>query len=55
MLGKFYLEVFRALCMNRSRMRRMLCHLVLDWDGLQLDVGDFDAFIKEPFTDERIG
>ena len=24
--------------MNRSRLRRMLCHLVLDWDSLQVDV-----------------
>lgn len=30
--------------MNRSRMRRMLCHLVLEWDGLQLDVCDWYAF-----------
>lgn len=36
-------------------MRRMLCHLILDWDGLQLDVDDFDAFSREPFADVRIG
>lgn len=24
--------------MNRSRLRRMLCHLVLDWDTVQFDV-----------------
>lgn len=33
--------------MNRSRMRRMLCHLILDWDGLQLDVGDHNEFNTE--------
>ena len=33
----------------------MLCHLILDWDGLQLDVGDFNPYIKETGTDVRIG
>lgn len=27
--------------MNRSRLRRMLCHLVLDWDSVQFDVRYF--------------
>ena len=32
-----YIDIFRGLCMNRSRMRRILCHLVIDWDNIQLD------------------
>ena len=24
--------------MNRERMRRMLCHMIVDWDNIQLDV-----------------
>ena len=32
--------------MNRSRIRRMLCHTVLDWDGLQLEVWSLDEFKK---------
>lgn len=27
--------------MNRSRMRRTLCHLVLDWESVQLEVCSF--------------
>ena len=33
-----YLDIIRAISMNRSRMRRMLCHIIVDWDNLQLDV-----------------
>lgn len=33
-----YLDINRALSMNRSRTRRMLCHTVMDWDNIQLDV-----------------
>ena len=37
-LPQCYFDMFRTLCMNRSRMRRMLCHLAIDWDNVQLDV-----------------
>lgn len=33
----------------------MLCHLILDWDGLQLDVGHCNAFNEETRTDVRAG
>lgn len=36
--GQSYLDVFRAICQNRSRIRRTLCHTIQDWDELQLDV-----------------
>lgn len=26
--------------MNRSRARRMLCHLVMEWESVQLEVSD---------------
>jgi len=28
--------------MNPSRLRRMLCHLILEWDNIQLDVRNGD-------------
>lgn len=43
MIRKAYVEMFQALCMNRSRSRRMLCHLILLWEGLQLDVCNFST------------
>ena len=36
--GQSFLDIFRAICQNRSRIRRTLCHTIQDWDGLQLDV-----------------
>lgn len=34
-----YLDMFSTLCMNRARHRRMLSHLVADWDELETAVG----------------
>lgn len=44
--------------MNRSRLRRLLCHLILDWDRLQFEAENFDAELRqytneEPITDEE--
>ena len=44
--------MFRTLCMNRSRLRRMLCHLVLDWDGIQYDAENLDADLRR-YTGEQ--
>ena len=41
-----YYDLLRTLNMNRCRMRRMLCHTVLDWDTLQLDLEDLDAELR---------
>lgn len=43
--------------MNRSRLRRMLCHLVLEWDGIQFEAEGFDIELRrhtdeEPIRDE---
>ncbi|KAL8691283.1 MAG: hypothetical protein Q9218_003462 [Villophora microphyllina] len=55
-VGDPFLDIFRALCMNRSRMRRMLCHLVLDWDNVQLEAENLDMELRKhtgekPLTD----
>src|SRR5438046_2242147 len=33
-----YIDIFRAICQNRSRIRRTLCHTLRDWESLQMDV-----------------
>lgn len=33
------LSLFQKLCMNRPRMRRTLCHTLLEWDTFQVEVG----------------
>lgn len=47
-----YLDIFRTLCQNRCRIRRTLCHLVPDWDNLQLDGEELDIELRQ-FTMEQ--
>jgi hypothetical protein len=47
-----YLDIFRTLCMNRSRLRRMLCHLVLEWDSVQFEAEGVDTDLRN-FTKEQ--
>ncbi|EFX05788.1 amino-acid n-acetyltransferase subunit [Grosmannia clavigera kw1407] len=41
-----YFEVFRTLCQNRSRTRRMLCRAIQEWDKLQIDAEDIDQLVE---------
>ncbi|KAL6720174.1 N-alpha-acetyltransferase, non-catalitic subunit [Lecanora helva] len=47
-----YLDIFRTLCMNRSRLRRMLCHLVLEWESVQVDAETYDTELRK-YTNEQ--
>lgn len=54
-----YLDIMRTLCQNRCRIRRTLCHTIIDWDSLQLDSEEIDAELREftqeePITDPEI-
>ncbi|KAL8983209.1 MAG: hypothetical protein Q9205_002485 [Flavoplaca limonia] len=51
-VGDPFLDIFRALCMNRSRTRRMLCHLVLDWESVQLEAENLDVELRK-YTGEK--
>ncbi|MCJ1477340.1 hypothetical protein MMC13_006011 [Lambiella insularis] len=51
-VGQSYLDMLRAVNMNRSRMRRMLCHTVMDWENVQLDTEELDIELQE-FTYEK--
>ncbi|CAL3966943.1 unnamed protein product [Diplocarpon coronariae] len=46
-----YLDIMRTICQNRCRIRRTLCHIIVDWDGLQLDAEELDVELRE-FTEE---
>ncbi|KAL8632754.1 hypothetical protein Q9189_001459 [Teloschistes chrysophthalmus] len=51
-IGDPFLDMFRALCMNRSRMRRMLCHLIVDWENVQLEAENLDVELRK-YTGEK--
>lgn len=41
-----YLEIFRTLCQNRSRARRMMCHILQEWEHVQMDVEEIDNLVQ---------
>jgi hypothetical protein len=47
-----YLDILRTMCQNRCRIRRTLCHTIVDWDNLQLDAEELDQQLRE-FTQEE--
>ncbi|APA05992.1 hypothetical protein sscle_01g007620 [Sclerotinia sclerotiorum 1980 UF-70] len=54
-----YIDILRTMCQNRCRMRRTLCHTIVDWDNLQLDGEEIDQELREftkeePFIDLKI-
>ena len=49
--GKAYINLYRDFCQNRSRLRRILCKSVLDWDSLQVEAEEIDNEIRT-FTQE---
>lgn len=47
-----YLDILRTMCQNRCRIRRTLCHTIVDWDNLQLDAEELDLQLRD-FTQEE--
>jgi hypothetical protein len=50
--GRSYLDLFRNICQNRSRLRRNLCHAILDWDSLQVECEEIDSELRELTQEE---
>lgn len=50
--GQSYLNIYRTYCLNRCRIRRTLCHAVLEWDQIQADAEECDASVQL-LTEER--
>ena len=44
--GQSYLNIYRTYCLNRCRIRRTLCHAVVEWDQIQADAEECDAAIQ---------
>ncbi|THV49810.1 hypothetical protein BGAL_0178g00170 [Botrytis galanthina] len=47
-----YIDILRTMCQSRCRIRRTLCHTIIDWDNLQLDGEEIDQELRE-FTKEK--
>ncbi|EED14819.1 amino-acid N-acetyltransferase subunit Mak10, putative [Talaromyces stipitatus ATCC 10500] len=46
-----FVDTFRTSCLNRSRVRRALCHSILEWDNLQIEAEELDTHLQ-PLTGE---
>ncbi|KAI9886060.1 MAG: hypothetical protein M1823_002133 [Watsoniomyces obsoletus] len=47
-----YVDHFRILCQNRSRMRRLLCHSIHEWEAIQNEAEDIDTDLRR-YTHEK--
>ncbi|PHH90179.1 hypothetical protein CDD83_4338 [Cordyceps sp. RAO-2017] len=47
-----FLDILRTACQNRCRVRRTLCHIIRDWENLQVDAEEIDQVLQVK-TNER--
>ncbi|EHY54835.1 N-alpha-acetyltransferase, non-catalitic subunit [Exophiala dermatitidis] len=50
--GHSFLNLFRTFCLNRCRVRRTLCHAVLEWDEIQAQAEDIDTLAQSMLQEE---
>ncbi|KAL2802492.1 Mak10 subunit, NatC N-terminal acetyltransferase-domain-containing protein [Aspergillus granulosus] len=41
-----FVDTFRSACLNRCRIRRTVCHTIVDWDNLQMEAEDLDGELR---------
>ena len=51
-VGPSHLNELRSFCQNRCRVRRNLCHALLEWDNLQADAEDIDGTLQTLTNEE---
>lgn len=49
-----YLDIFRAFCQNRCRVRRTLCHSIQDWETVQMDAEEIDQLLQVQLEEKPI-
>ncbi|KAK4215009.1 N-alpha-acetyltransferase 35, NatC auxiliary subunit [Rhypophila decipiens] len=49
-----YLDIFRAFCQNRCRVRRTLCHSIQDWETVQMDAEELDQLLQIQLDEKPI-
>ncbi|KAK3314781.1 Mak10 subunit, NatC N-terminal acetyltransferase-domain-containing protein [Apodospora peruviana] len=49
-----YLDIFRAFCQNRCRVRRTLCHSIQDWETVQIDAEEIDQLLQIQLDEKPI-
>ncbi|KAK3990525.1 putative MAK10 subunit [Cladorrhinum sp. PSN332] len=49
-----YLDIFRAFCQNRCRIRRTLFHSIQDWETVQTDAEEIDALLQHQLDEKPL-
>ncbi|KAK0662942.1 putative MAK10 subunit [Cercophora samala] len=49
-----YLDIFRAFCQNRCRIRRTLCHSIQDWETVQMDAEQIDQLLQHQIEEQPL-
>lgn len=47
-----YLDIFRAFCQNRCRVRRTLCHSIQDWETVQMEAEEIDTHLQHQLEEK---
>lgn len=51
-VGPPFQNQFRSFALNRSRVRRNLCHAAIEWDNIQADAEEVDGYLQT-LTNEK--
>ena len=51
-LGSSFSNLIRVQCLNRCRLRRSLCHAIVEWDQMQADAEGIDSLVHELFYEQ---
>ncbi|CRG83051.1 N-alpha-acetyltransferase 35, NatC auxiliary subunit [Talaromyces islandicus] len=46
-IAESFMNTFRTSCLNRSRVRRALCHSIIDWDNIQIEAEKLDEHLQQ--------
>lgn len=49
-----YLDIFRAFCQNRCRIRRTLLHSIQDWEMVQMDAEEIDGLLQHQIEEKPL-
>ncbi|OAL25921.1 hypothetical protein AYO22_04548 [Fonsecaea multimorphosa] len=52
--GQSFINLFRTYCLNRCRVRRSMYHAALEWDQIQAEAEDLDAFVQSVLDEQPI-
>jgi N-alpha-acetyltransferase 35, NatC auxiliary subunit len=53
-VAQAYLDILRTFCQNRCRVRRTLCHIVSEWELIQMDAEEVDQILQVQINEQPV-